>query len=60
MTDHPRDIWVDVTEFGSAAPRLLLAVDGREMEIAELRELYAHDRITIEELERHIGEVLAT
>jgi hypothetical protein len=59
LTGHPRDVWVDVTVFGDTQPRLLLAVDGRELEIAELRELYAHDRITIDELERSLGEVLA-
>jgi hypothetical protein len=58
LTDHPRDVWVEITTFGDTQPRLLLAVDGRELEIAELRELYAHDRITIQELEQRIAEAL--
>ncbi len=56
---HPRDVWVDITVFGEAVPRFMLAVDGREVEIAEARELFALDRITIEEFERIVDRALA-
>jgi hypothetical protein len=56
--EHPRDIWIDVTRFGDAVPKRLLAVDGREVEIQEALEFYLADRITIEEYEARVEKAL--
>jgi hypothetical protein len=55
---HPRDEWVDVTAVGDPAPRRLLAVDGREIEITEARELYVAGLIDIEEFEERVKRAL--
>jgi len=55
---HPRDVWVEVESYGVPGPRLLLAVDGRDLEISELQEEYIRDRISIEEFEQRVGEVI--
>lgn len=56
---HVRDVWVEVSSFGDAVPRMMLVVDGREVEIAEAKEFYVHDYITIEEFERRVAQALA-
>lgn len=55
---HPRDQWVEITEFGRGEPRYLLARDGREVVISEAKELYVHERISIDEFERTVEEAL--
>jgi hypothetical protein len=57
---HPRDVWIDITTIGAREPRLLLAVDGYELDIAEAKEAYVRGRITIEELEQPIASALPT
>lgn len=57
--DHPLDVWVDVTAFGDAVPRRLLAIDGREVAISRAQDAYVHGRIDVEELERLVAEALA-
>lgn len=52
------DEWVEVTRLGDPVPEFILAVDGREVAIADARDLYVHDRISIEELERRVEAAL--
>jgi hypothetical protein len=55
---HRWDEWVDVTRLGDPVPERVLAVDGREVAIADARDLYVHDRISVDELERRVEAAL--
>jgi hypothetical protein len=55
---HPRDEWAEFRAAGEGTPRLFLVTDGREVELAELREMYAVGWLTIDELNASVESVL--
>ncbi len=56
--EHPNDRWVEVTALGAPFPQFILAVDGREVDIAKARAQYIFGVIEIEEFERIVSGAL--